>query len=95
MAYICMPQTWGLIRTSMALGFQILSCADSDPGNKTIGKPGGCQNYGPFLGTLNIRCQTIVGTQKGIMTLTTTHITHYSSFHFIFHYSYITPIYTL
>ena len=26
---------------------------------------GGCQNYGPFLGTLNIRCRTILGTQKG------------------------------
>ena len=26
---------------------------------------GGCQNYRPFLGTLNIRCHTILGTQKG------------------------------
>ena len=26
---------------------------------------GGCQNYGPFLGTLSIRCRTIIGTQKG------------------------------
>ena len=25
---------------------------------------GGCQNEGPFLGTLNIRCRTIVGTHK-------------------------------
>ena len=25
----------------------------------------GCQNYGPFLGTLNIRGRTIIGTQKG------------------------------
>ena len=25
---------------------------------------GGCQNYGPFLGALNIRCRTIIGTQK-------------------------------
>ena len=23
---------------------------------------GGCQNYGPFLGTLNIRCHIIIGT---------------------------------
>ena len=23
------------------------------------------QNYGPFLGTLNTRCRTIIGTQKG------------------------------
>ena len=22
---------------------------------------GGCQNYGPLLGTLNIRCRTILG----------------------------------
>ena len=33
---------------------------------------GGCQNYGPFLGTLNIRCRTIIGTQKGTIILTTT-----------------------
>ena len=25
---------------------------------------GGCQNYGLFLGTLNIRCHIILGTQK-------------------------------
>ena len=35
---------------------------------------GGCQNYGPFLGTLNIRCRIIIGTQKGAIILTTTHI---------------------
>ena len=33
---------------------------------------GGCQNYGPFLNTLNIRCRIIVGIQKGTMILTTT-----------------------
>ena len=26
---------------------------------------GGCQKYGPFWGTLNIRCPIIIGTQKG------------------------------
>ena len=26
---------------------------------------GGCQNYGLFLGTLNIRGRIIIGTQKG------------------------------
>ena len=26
---------------------------------------GGCQNYGPFLGTLNIRCRIIIGILKG------------------------------
>ena len=35
---------------------------------------GGCQNYSPFLGTLNIRCRIIMGTQKGTINLTTTHI---------------------
>ena len=35
---------------------------------------GGCQNYGPFLGTLNIRGRIIVGTQKGTIILTTIHI---------------------
>ena len=34
----------------------------------------GCQNYGPFLGTLNIRCRIIIGTQKGTIILTTNHI---------------------
>ena len=33
-----------------------------------------CQNYGPFLGTLNNRCRTIFGTQKGTIVLTTTHM---------------------
>ena len=31
---------------------------------------GGCQNYGPFLGALNIRCRIIIGTQKGTIILT-------------------------
>ena len=35
---------------------------------------GGCQNYGPFLGTLNIRGRIRIGTQKGTIILTTTHI---------------------
>ena len=35
---------------------------------------GGCQNYGPFLGTLNIRCRIIMGIQKGTIILTTTHV---------------------
>ena len=34
----------------------------------------GCQNHGPFLGTLNIRCRIIVGIQKGTIILTTTHV---------------------
>ena len=35
---------------------------------------GSCQNYGPFLGTLNNRCRIIIGTRKGTIILTTTHI---------------------
>ena len=35
---------------------------------------GGCQNWGPFLGTLNHRCRIIIGTQKRTIILTTTHI---------------------
>ena len=35
---------------------------------------GGCQNYGPLLGTLNIRCRIIIRTQKGTIILTITHI---------------------
>ena len=34
---------------------------------------GGCQNYDPFLGTLNIRCRIIIGTQKGTIILTPPH----------------------
>ena len=32
---------------------------------------GGCQNDGPFLGTLNILGPIVIGTQKGTITLTT------------------------
>ena len=35
---------------------------------------GSCQNYGPFLGTLNNRCRIIIGTQKRTLILTTTHM---------------------
>ena len=35
---------------------------------------GGCQNSGPFLGTLNNRCHTITGTQKRTIILRTHHI---------------------
>ena len=34
---------------------------------------GSCQNRGPLLGTLNNRCRSILGTQKGTIILTTTH----------------------
>ena len=34
----------------------------------------GYQDYGPFLGTLNIRCRIMIGIQKGTIILTTTHL---------------------
>ena len=35
---------------------------------------GGCQNYDAFLGTLNILCRIIIGTQKGTIILTIPHM---------------------
>ena len=35
---------------------------------------GGCQNHGPFLGTLSIRCHITFRTPKGTIMLTTTHV---------------------
>ena len=35
---------------------------------------GGCQNHGPFLGTLKIRCRITIGIRKGTIISTTTHI---------------------
>ena len=43
-------------------------------GSPATSHMGGCQNYGDFLGTLNIRGRIIIGTQKGTIILTTTHI---------------------
>ena len=37
----------------------------------TSNHAGGCQNYGRFLSTLNIRCRIIIGIQKGTIILTT------------------------
>ena len=54
--------------------------AEKTPKGSLIVRPdvwvnmGGCQNYGPFLGTPNIKCRTILGTQKGTIILTTTHV---------------------
>ena len=35
---------------------------------------GGCQNYGPLLGTANIKCRIIIGIQNRTIILTTTHM---------------------
>ena len=41
---------------------------------------GGCQNYGPLLGALNIRCRIIRRTQKGTLILTTIYIYIYITY---------------
>ena len=46
---------------------------------------GGFRNYGPFLGTLNIRCRIIIGIQKGTIILTTTHIYIYMYIYIYMH----------
>ena len=38
---------------------------------------GGCQNDGPFVGTLNIGGRIVIRTQKGTIILTTNHIYMY------------------
>ena len=48
---------------------------------------GGCQNDGPFLGTLNNRCRIIIGTQKGTIISTTT------QYIYIYMYIYIVRVY--
>ena len=35
---------------------------------------GGCENYGPSLGTLNIRCRILIGVQKQTIILATAHM---------------------
>ena len=37
---------------------------------------GGCQNYDPFLGTLNIKGRIIIGIQKGTIVLITTQMAY-------------------
>ena len=52
---------------------------------------GGCKNYGPFLGTLNIRCRIIIGIPKGTIVLTTTHMSEgeYSIPHVIYRHGFL------
>ena len=72
------------LRGSVKLGLMVQGFGQGDP---AITSPtrwsllsfgsanmGGCQNYGPFLGTLKIRCRIIMGIQKRIIILTTTHM---------------------
>ena len=55
---------------------RVSPCPDTPYATELPYKPhvGGCQNYGRFLGTLNIRGRIIIGIQKGTISLTTTHI---------------------
>ena len=52
----------------------VLSTVLPDPMRSSGHHMGGCQNYGPLLGTLNNRCRIIIRTQKGTLILTTTHM---------------------
>ena len=58
------------------MGFHVSlgECKKGDLLGLYWGYMGGCQNYGPFLGTLDIRGRIIIGTQKGTTILTTTHM---------------------
>ena len=40
-------------------------------GSLCVKHMGGCQNYDPFLGTLNIRYRSRIGIQRGTINLTT------------------------
>ena len=51
-----------------------LARAEGIQSHRSFCPSGGCQNYGPFLSTLNIRFRIIVGIQKGTITLTTTQV---------------------
>ena len=56
-----------------------LGPADAKVYRESVGRLlylGSCQIQGPFLGTLNNRCRIIIGTQKGTIILTTTHLGH-------------------
>ena len=61
------------LRFILSMPIQKIAVGDFFQGYKDLG---GCQNYGPFLGTLNmnIRCRILIGTQKGTIILTSTHL---------------------
>ena len=47
--------------TVLDLGFRVSGAERKEKGQDDLG---GCQNYGPFLGTLNIRGRIILGNPK-------------------------------
>ena len=59
-------------RKKSSINFHARETSSSQP--RPSGYMGGCQNYDPFLGTPNNRCRIIIGIQKGIVILTTTHM---------------------
>ena len=63
----CLPVAWP-VRIS-----NHQRARSNDP-SRILGYLGDCQNYGPLLGTLNIRGRIIIGIQKGTIILTTTHL---------------------
>ena len=62
-----------IVKTSIDLNVQISMDVGTAASSQGKLDGGSCQNYGPFLGTLNTRCRIILGTQKGTLILTTTH----------------------
>ena len=69
---------WTLWDIELSAGTTLLFGGCSDGSAHLHGKiwvvVSGCQNHGPFLGTLHTRCRSIIGIQKGTIILTTTHI---------------------
>ena len=55
---------------------RVFTLKSASSGQREIHKirMGGCQIHGPSLGTLNIRCRIIIGSQKGAIIFTTTHM---------------------
>ena len=75
---------WGIAIEDIAGETCLRAWTHYGPGNQCFACPlsappvvdmGGCQNYGPFLGILVIRCRIIIVIQKGTIILTTTHMT--------------------
>ena len=67
-----MPEWYLILGTTHATYIELFVRSQLRNPYLTIDHMGGCQNYGPFLGTLNIWCGIIIGIQKGTIILTTT-----------------------
>ena len=61
--------------TSTAAPRSFNACASPEAARRhQTSNMGDYQNHGPLLGSLNTRCRIILGTQKGTIILTTTHM---------------------